>query len=912
MEKENDLDNITIDLGKYGYPDIEFISELEGKFVGRVKEQEAFWHKYDALKDSIQSGKSSDHVLYYYGINGIGKTKLLNTIEKKLNRIELSDDQEGRCIRLNLKDSSNTRSIIIDIKNNLKKKYKFKFPITEFTLNKFYKDTGTNSIFNDPDLSSKIHDNQLNKIFEEIFSDFLPGSGVIKTCIGLIKWIESRLDINLLDEFKKIALTKESKEILRRANIIPPAEFEQYFHKFLIFDLKLNLANLKTPMVVMIDSYERYINIFEGDERVAVNKDIWLRQIIKSTPEVLWVIAGRDELGSRRSELPYSWSSLGVDQIRLNDFSNEESKEFLMLAGITDDNLLNHLVRISKGVPLSLAYCRDIYLSLAADKTKQIDISNYDENMELLIGRFVNQMDNSMIEAIKIFACFEDGWTDKMINSIYKKRYSLIIKYQKIKMLSCVTKSESSSRYEMHSLVRAVILGDDYSDLKNGVNSYQVDYYIKEIKKHTNIDESIDDYFLLIKASLRCDRCESVFNEVIFNWLERLQENYYFEIVDEIINLYREWLTNNISYKLLNTKINRLRGGLYSRKGEYDKAIEIYEDLYKQNIIDNGRLDSETFLVFNSLSNTYLRKGYVKKALSSLEECFRIASENKYVDFAVVLEIMNSLATAYQVNCKLELAWHYSILCYDNRRKLFGDNNKKTLETKASIASVYMSLGKAREAINLLEECYNQSRIINGEYSIETHGILFNLGTAYVNSKDENAKSILESIYLTFKNKLGELHPVTLDCYSNLIQVIKKVDLPKAIEMQHNHYEQVKSIYSEDNISIAKSLLNLSTLYGDLGDKSEEAVPFYEKELLYGEMSRDISIRIHGSEDNLDAINALENIAIANFKLGKHTEGLNLNKRCYELMSELLGEDNPQTRRVFYNIEAEKKKAGIS
>ena len=117
-------------------------------FTDREAPREAFWNEYGKLRAELTDPDSDDtppHILLYYGISGIGKTRLLTEIGRELDRKkdETGSKSSYRWVMYDFTDFGNTKEDVIKgLAHLLSQKYGFRFPMTALAETKIADEIG--------------------------------------------------------------------------------------------------------------------------------------------------------------------------------------------------------------------------------------------------------------------------------------------------------------------------------------------------------------------------------------------------------------------------------------------------------------------------------------------------------------------------------------------------------------------------------------------------------------------------------------------------------------------------------------------------------------------------------------------------------------------------------------------------
>jgi hypothetical protein len=240
-----------------------------GHFTDRKEPQKVFWDAIEEKKLRPEQQK----VITFYGIGGIGKSRLLHELTKK---IEERKDVTYAIVDFQTKRYRELGTALIYLSNELHKKLKIKFKTFALVYAIYWKkvqphiplhqQAGLNSIFEDGDFISDVI-----AAIEEA-----PGIGWIgKT----IKFASSTWNKYLKDWWDKtgnqLATFLESKSA---------HEIEHYLPFSFVEDIKDYQRNTQRQLVISFDTYE---SLLEDNKDVGNfhKKDQWVREIVGRSPD---------------------------------------------------------------------------------------------------------------------------------------------------------------------------------------------------------------------------------------------------------------------------------------------------------------------------------------------------------------------------------------------------------------------------------------------------------------------------------------------------------------------------------------------------------------------------------------------------------------------------------------------------
>ncbi len=532
-------------------------------FTDRTEFREAFWNKYNLMKENINN-IDDVYILNYYGLGGIGKSGLIRELEKELTQ----NENKPYYMFYDFQVGQDVYSILKILRNNLIDKYKFEFPKFDIALICYAKKVG--EIIDKEEIKSMVESSRTLSLLLDA-SEFIPQLSIAASLFKLadsgIAWIR-----NLTDKSYKIELSKlenmSAEEILKK--------LPEYFAK----DMTNNVNELDKPFVMFLDTYEKLVDVI-GNEGKAQIKDLWLRDVdglILNIPNILWVISGREKLSW--SKYDSDWND-SIESHLLGDLSYADADDFLRNAGFLDENLRRELVNLTNGTPVYLDICVSTLETLLQNE-EDISIDKFGKNTEQLLERFIRYMDNQSREITHLF-CLLNSWTDNMIIDVGTKiipSFSSII-YDILKDSSFVIKNGES--YYVHKTVRDTMNKACPSIIKQKYCKVMYEYL----------------YGYLVKGS-------NVLNEQYSNYIEM-----YLEIIKDTLNI-----DNSSQYIIYSMKIYhaiKSSGNKELAIHFFNKAEDIFNIECKNSyvliiekallLIDSNDVYSSVFLCMNALSN---------------------------------------------------------------------------------------------------------------------------------------------------------------------------------------------------------------------------------------------------------------------------------------------------------------------
>lgn len=566
-------------------------------FTDREAPREAFWNEYGKLRAELTDPDSDDtppHILLYYGISGIGKTRLLTEIGRELDRKkdETGSKSSYRWVMYDFTDFGNTKEDVIKgLAHLLSQKYGFKFPMTALAETKIADEIGRKPDMEMPTIEDKIRSSKIGNTILNVIK-FTPFGDIAENIFDGIQTIEDLFDIRFLEKLNPWFMLPLGKSLVDYFHHADLRNVRGSLEAAFSFDLDNNLEKTPDePLVIMLDTYERYTHIDDDTPTRGYVKDLWLRRhdgVIASVPGILWVIAGREKLGEiEKTESPDSWNALGIKEHLVGNLAPNDIRSYLSEVGITDTVLQDHLIELTGGVPLLLDMARETFVSLSGDPIKQRDPALYGHNKEELVVRALDNMGSAFAKLSTSFSLIDGGWTDNMIAEIHGSLPGWDDEiYAQMKRHSMVKYDSETSQYSMHPVIKDIL------STRNGIMQHTRDEINEAVfgyRVHTGSLDTLSgsDTVSLIRLSFSNKTfAEPFFDEhmldVILSHIASGDEDYLDTVFDTyetaLRNREEEW--NGLRNKLILSDASAKLANGYSKE-MIERARKAYDYILK-------------------------------------------------------------------------------------------------------------------------------------------------------------------------------------------------------------------------------------------------------------------------------------------------------------------------------------------
>lgn len=691
----------------------------QGPFIGREEAKKIFFDKLNSLQEKI-STDSNDYgqtdVLVYYGIGGIGKTRLLSDLQSSIRQ-----ENVYKSVYFDFDEVQDKRSVLERLKNIFSEKYDFQFPLFELAEYNYARKVG--ETVESPTLKGYIGKSKfLKKVVIAL--------GAIPV-VGIVPKVLDAADTGLA--YIKDYFNKHSDDIKVIENMTS-TQLMDYLVYLFACDMRENLEREDKVTVIFLDTYERLVNEMSltGEQ---LNNDLWLRGaegLIRNLPNVLWVIGGRETLKWER--VNPEWHE-EVEQIKLDNLVYDEVEELLVECGIEERELRRAIFELTNGTPVYVRMCVDQYLSLKS-RGKKPEISDFDKDINVLSERFARYMDTGKKEAVYLLSCLR-VWDDEMLKDIGHliiPSFS-IVGYSTIKDFSFVEQCGEKS-YRMHPSVQNVFFTNCPEQIKKDVLKI-VPKYVSDKMSEMGISDI--RVFLsmqwLLQFGVRNYSDEGEFcnfyaryMRVMFRELSKSgQHNLTESLLLVLKNLSEKSKTLNKALYL--TERSRMMNDRkeYAEAGEYAKAaVAIYREAGVEN-------DINKVAALQNLAISQMKCNEISKARETLDEAIGI---RKNIDGSF----------------------------YPDELALIQD----------SISALCMG-GDYKRAIEMERRVVKKMCCLSGEHHIDTLRAKNNLAYMFFRSKKYGLASfIYDAVYERFKEMFGDEHSEVISTKNNII-LCKKI-----------------------------------------------------------------------------------------------------------------------------------------
>lgn len=545
-----------------------------------------------SFNNAINSLKYKKYsVLSFYGVGGIGKTRLK---EELIKIVEEKNIIISSSLNFQQEEYKNVSTALYLLYKDLKSK-KIQFPTFEIAHAVHWQKIHPEQSISKsglPYIEEGSFAFDIISITQDIpIVGFIPkiGSMLYKAKNGFDKW-----------------WTKNGERELKLIQQLEPHQIEEYLPYYFALDLKDYLESHSKDIIFFVDTYE---SLWEKEEdrkkEKFFSKDRWIRKLIQNLPQTLWVILGRERLKWDEVEEDVEWKEF-LDQHLLGELSPNDANKFLEHCSIKEENIRNQIIQTSKGLPF--------YLDLQVDTYNRIiengnipSVDKFGKNYIDILERFSKYLSPTETETLKTLSCSK-FWNRTIFKKIIKEFDTgfPLTAFRELLNFSFITEvkiENEEDSYTIHQIMRAHLKANLDEDIRTDVHRLLLGHY---------------EELLNVESKELLDLESKTFIELTPRIVRFLDEILYHKKKIEKPEIYYQWLLE-ISQKLYG-KVNStsIQDALEKAKNDltfsdnYFLLIKISYEIARLYTWKNDDLDALNYFIqvgFNQI-NTVIKEKY--------------------------------------------------------------------------------------------------------------------------------------------------------------------------------------------------------------------------------------------------------------------------------------------------------------
>lgn len=542
------------------------------EFTDREEPTRAFNNAFD------QKIESNYKVLTYYGIGGIGKTRLLRELYQKV------DSKNSSVVKALLDFKEEKHRIpgdaLIYLREELKKTNNIKFMTFDLAYTIYWKKLN-------PQLSLKSNETTLPFIEEGSFVGEIINQ---MENVPIALWIPRTIKlVHGMSKYKEMIQWWgiRGKEVMTQLQDMLPSEIEEMLSLYWAADVKDYLKVHPSSAVIFIDTYEA---LWENKRQQGPfhDKEAWVQELVLQLPEVLWVICGREKLQWGKNNSAWNNEEY-LEQHLMGELSETDSNKFLESCGIIEEDVRKVITKASSGLPYYLDLMVDTYNLISEKQVPQPH--DFSKVPQQISNRFFRYLELTEKETLKILS-FTRFWTVELFQSLvteFKTGFPLTA-YLELFRFSFINKKEGEE-WNMHAMMRSSLQDEVQSTdiaLCQQIHAHLFAFYDKKL--HGVVVENIKE------------EDKRAFQEAFYHGKQSLQKNDFliwlvetgkilksggqFQLLSSYNDEMKSYLSKDEGLNL-HANIYQFFGEINSLQGKYEQSIQFYLDavaIYRNEI----------------------------------------------------------------------------------------------------------------------------------------------------------------------------------------------------------------------------------------------------------------------------------------------------------------------------------------
>ncbi|KKG10288.1 tetratricopeptide repeat protein [Methanosarcina sp. 2.H.A.1B.4] len=805
------------------------------------------------FKNFIQNYNNQDYnALFYYGIAGIGKSKLQHKLQNILN----TEYPEMLWVSMDLENDThrNVSTFLIALRNKIQKKRNVKFYKFNLAHAIFSKKSRPDIPLNKETYPMLKEDgffyDILNALNETAFGPFL--SIPVKQIADIINHAPG----NIRRHFGELPID------IKKLESMEAHEIEKILPGIFAADFTSNFGT-SSRACIFIDTYEAIWKDWRGIGSFS-EKDKWIRKcLIPNMLGVSWVICGREQIKSSWVEDEQDWE-MCMKEYPIEDLPEKYSEQFLKECGIEEKDIRNIIVKASEGVPYYLNLSVDTYEQIS--RSKKPEAKYFTDTKKEVFDKFVKYLDNNDKRTLYMLSA-PNSWDRNLFKILIEKfnpNYSIyefqdLIKYSFIKEVK-------DGNFSLHQLMRKSLQEHQDPTYRKEVHLFLHNYYSNKIKDIDVKSITQEHEIALIEAYYHAKEALK-FAELgvwVIKYIEPFDKAGYWKTIDPIYEDFVEAFKEksgpeNIYFGVFLRRLAFIKEDI----GRYNEAITYYQQVLKifeknmgKKVLENNNLavDNHSIaMVTNDLANCYLSIGMYEKALTLQQNSLKMIQNIVNEDPLYIALLQQNIALTYQYLGRYSKAKELCQEALTVRETLLGKEDLEVAITVENLAVIHQQLGNYKEAFALAQRALNIR-----------------------------------------EKKLGPKHPIVAKNLSSLGVLCTIMDnLEGALKYNQRAVEIAEEKFEGDHIAFAQTLSNLGATYQYML-RYDDALEAYQRALQITERSLGL--------DSSILVNTLNNIAETYRKMENYDEALEFYQRALNIARNHLGEEHPTVALIMNNL----------
>ena len=228
-------------------------------------------------------------------------------------------------------------------------------------------------------------------------------------------------------------------------------------------------------------------------------------------------------------------------------------------------------------------------------------------------------------------------------------------------------------------------------------------------------------------------------------------------------------------------------------------------------------------------------------------------------------------------------------------QRMFGADDKRTLELLGELAIVYRDQGKFAEALGLRRQVLaSLTRTAGPDQAATIAGMEVVAQSCYQVGRFAEATQLITRVIEYRKRQFGPEHIDTLLAMSTLAHILSgQSKFAEALALANEVYATRKRVLGEDHPETLLALGNVAVFTLDLG-RAEESIAL-------GRRLVDANARVHGP-DHPNTLNAMTNLSAALQAAHQPQDAIKLGEKTVDILRRVNGPEHPKTLTAISNL----------
>jgi tetratricopeptide (TPR) repeat protein len=795
-------------------------------------------------------------ILGFHGVGGQGKTALRRYLRDQLTANQLDNHRFG-VLDFHVEDYSNAARGLLQLRRSLHTSGSISTPIFDVAITIYWKLAYPGENLTHA-LSDLLEDS--DGIIGDLYQSVRDAFGVAENVpfgVGQI--------VKIINAAHRWFTKRGAEKACKALQELRGLEADQVGFRlpwFLGLDLKAHRE--KHPEhgapILFIDTYEALWSDHPDKTGISsIETDAWVRELVASSPGVLFVFCGRERLSWDRRFPDDDWDELLADQHLLGGLAEPDADWFLRQIPIDDPDVRRAIIEgASSGddphTPPGARGAHPFYLDLAVDTWLDLCATgetptpeNFGRTHPEVLARFLRHRDSTEVEVLKVLAgptAFDYPLFTELI-----KRFQIsypLTRFEELCTLSIIERG-ADKRFRLHALMRTHLLEALDPQLREELRAFLFDWYDGRCRPSSPREIDPDHESALVEAF---DQLDTTDVETALGWFWERRKVFY----------------DAARYALLEPLNIR--------------ALELAENHY-------GPDHPEVATVLNNLAQLLQATNRLAEAEPLMRRALKIDETSFGPDHPQVAISLNNLAALLKVTNRLAEAEPLMRRALVIDEASFGPDHPKVAIHLNNLAQLLQATNRLAKA----EPLMRRALVIDEEsYGPDHPNVAIRLNNMAQLLKDTNrmaeAEPLMRRALVIDEESYGPDHPNVAISLNNLAQILYATNrLAEAEPLMWRALKIDEESYGPDHPNVAIRLNNLALLLQDT-NRLAEAEPLMRRALKIDEASY--------GPDHPEVTADLNNLAQILYATNRLAEAEPLMWRALKIDEASFGPDHPQ------------------